>query len=585
MLVTVTVMLVVARAAASEMADMSPALVLLKQGSILGSRVETNNGFVYYTFNTIPYARPPVGPLRFQEPKPAPAWSGIRDGSLPFPKCPQTTVFKLKNYSVHGQEDCLYLNVFTPRPYRSNLPVMVFIHGGAMVAGSALGPIPPMLPVPLLEKDVVVVAMNYRVGALGFISTGDSVLPGNLGLKDQTLALHWVQDNIGNLGGDPKKITVFGGSAGGFSCHAHVLSPSSAGLFQRAILQSGTALFSGHFGLARKGAIAIGKALNCKGEDSHQLLACFKATPVEDLVEAQSILSEWFDIPLTVGAQVDGNYLTDFPAALLKSGRYNNVDVMVGWTKDDGDLITAGLFSKKGEAALKELNENFQKVGPVILGLAEEKNSVYLARRVFYNYMSNLNITLDVEPALTNLVLDYGYEIPAVRSAEFHAENPHSKTFAYRLDHSLEKSLFAFMTNTYIQRKTVGHGDENRYLFNTPPPLGPLTHPQDLHVRDIMTTLWTNFARTGNPTVNGTLGFRWAPVTPSQPVRFLSITTNPTMQSVDERKRDFWNSLPVKDSKLLYPERFLPHTDTSDSSSAQTLNSTSFIAMEAYCVN
>ncbi|KAK8392521.1 hypothetical protein O3P69_014716 [Scylla paramamosain] len=575
MLMTVTVMLAVAAAAATENPHISPALVVVKQGSILGSRVKTSNGFVYYTFSTIPYARPPVGHLRFQDPKPAPAWSGVRNGSLPFPKCPQSTIFKVKNYDVDGQEDCLYLNVFTPRPYRSNLPVMVFIHGGALVAGSALGPVPPMLPVPLLEKDVVVVTMNYRLGALGFLSTGDGVLPGNLGFKDQTLALRWVQDNIGNLGGDPKKVTIFGVSAGAFSCHAHTLSPSSAGLFQRAILQSGTALLSAQFGPPQKGAIAISKALNCKGEESHQLLACFKAASVEDLVEAQSTLSEWYDIPLTVGAQVDGTFLPDFPAALLKSGRYNKVDLMVGWTRDDGDFITAGLFSKKGEAALKELNENFQKVGPVMLRLSEHKKSAYLTRRVFHYYMSNINITLDVEPALTSLVTDFAYGMSALQSAELHGKKPHSKTFAYRLDHYLEKSQHTLLTNSYIQRKLAGHGDDNRYLFNFPPPLGPLTRPQDLHVRDIMVTLWTNFAHTGNPTVNGTLGFRWTPVSPKKPVKFLSITTNPTMQCIDEQKRDFWNSLPTENSKILYPEHFL----LDSCAPAETLNPTSLAAM------
>ncbi|XP_063884478.1 juvenile hormone esterase-like isoform X4 [Scylla paramamosain] len=511
MLMTVTVMLAVAAAAATENPHISPALVVVKQGSILGSRVKTSNGFVYYTFSTIPYARPPVGHLRFQDPKPAPAWSGVRNGSLPFPKCPQSTIFKVKNYDVDGQEDCLYLNVFTPRPYRSNLPVMVFIHGGALVAGSALGPVPPMLPVPLLEKDVVVVTMNYRLGALGFLSTGDGVLPGNLGFKDQTLALRWVQDNIGNLGGDPKKVTIFGVSAGAFSCHAHTLSPSSAGLFQRAILQSGTALLSAQFGPPQKGAIAISKALNCKGEESHQLLACFKAASVEDLVEAQSTLSEWYDIPLTVGAQVDGTFLPDFPAALLKSGRYNKVDLMVGWTRDDGDFITA----------------------------------------------------------------DFAYGMSALQSAELHGKKPHSKTFAYRLDHYLEKSQHTLLTNSYIQRKLAGHGDDNRYLFNFPPPLGPLTRPQDLHVRDIMVTLWTNFAHTGNPTVNGTLGFRWTPVSPKKPVKFLSITTNPTMQCIDEQKRDFWNSLPTENSKILYPEHFL----LDSCAPAETLNPTSLAAM------
>ena len=165
---------------------------------------------------------------------------------------------------------------------------------------------------------------------LGFLSTGDSVLPGNIGLKDQNLALRWVKDNIRDLGGDPHQVTIFGVSAGGISAHLHVLSPTSTGkevqgprqyfyhdfqlqwytdrqrpysgnpvtiiksfsqgLFQRAIIQSGTALLT-CISSSRKGAISISKALNCTGEESHELLACFKHASVEDLVQAQDSLS------------------------------------------------------------------------------------------------------------------------------------------------------------------------------------------------------------------------------------------------------------------------------------------------------
>ncbi|XP_063867418.1 cholinesterase 1-like [Scylla paramamosain] len=530
--------------------------VTLKKGVITGSREHALNGYEYYSFSTIPYARPPVGPLRFKDPEPAPAWSGVRNGSLPFPKCPQSSILLMTNYLFTGQEDCLYLNVYTPRPYKSNLPVMVFIHGGAYMVGSAMGSYPPMLPAPLVQKDVVVVAMNYRIGALGFLSTGDSVLPGNLGLKDQTLALQWIQDNIMDLGGDPNRVTIFGISAGGVSSHLHILSPSSAGLFQRAILQSGTALLAPTYVPARKGAISISKALNCTGEKSQQLLACFMNASVENLVNAQSSLTEWFDLPMTVGVQVDGTFLPEHPAVLLRSGRYNKVDVIIGWTKDDGTVITAGMFSEKGEKSLRDVNENFQKVGPILFSLMEEEHPVYLAQRIRFHYMEAANVTLDNEPVFTSLVGDAGFVMPGVQSAEFHAKIPHIKTFIYKLEHCSENSLASILAQTSIRRKIAGHGDDVQYLFQSPPPLGPLSRPQDVQVQDIITTLWTNFAYTGNPTVNGTLGFRWTPVTPEQPLRYLSITTTPTMQSVDKRIQDFWNSVPTKTTKLLYPERF-----------------------------
>ncbi|MPC17299.1 Esterase FE4 [Portunus trituberculatus] len=162
--------------------------------------------------------------LLHQNPEPADPWSGVRNGSLPIPKCPQLS--SRVPGAIEGQEDCLYLNVYTPKPSPSNLPVMVYIHGGGFAISSAGE---GGSPAPLMQKDIVLVTMNYRLGTLGFLSTNDNILPGNLGLKDQVLALQWVQDNIELFGGNPKQVTIFGVSAGGISVHFHILSPSSKG--------------------------------------------------------------------------------------------------------------------------------------------------------------------------------------------------------------------------------------------------------------------------------------------------------------------------------------------------------------------
>ncbi|KAK8391609.1 hypothetical protein O3P69_017266 [Scylla paramamosain] len=551
-------LLAVVVSAANPPTEQATVEVTLQQGAITGSREEAMNGRVYYSFKSIPYAKPPVGPLRFKDPEPAPTWSGVRNGSLPIPKCPQTSIFILKRHPIEGQEDCLYLNVYTPQPYASNLPVMVYIHGGAFLVGSA----GEGSPAPLMQKDIVLVTMNYRLGALGFLSTGDSVLPGNLGLKDQTLALQWVQGNIKDFGGDPNQVTIFGISAGGISAHLHVLSPGSVGLFQRAIIQSGTALLA-TITSPRKGAISISKALNCSGPiESHQLLECFKNATLEDLVEAQNSLNEWYDLPLTVGPCVDGSFLPQHPASLLRLSHYaDNVDVMIGTAQEDGNLLTVGLFSKAGEEVLQKLNDNFSKVGPIMLGVTEEENPVYLARRMFLRYMSDLNVTMDDEFALTKLIGDQAFKTHSLQSAGFHAKSPHSKTFMYELQHPLENPIMSLFTNTSIKREMTGHGDEMRYIFQFPEFLEPLHRPQDLHVQEIFLTLWTNFASTGNPTINGTLGFRWTPVTPYDPLRYLSITTTPSMQQADRSVLNFWNSLPTETTKLLYPELFLQNVE------------------------
>ncbi|KAK8391506.1 hypothetical protein O3P69_017223 [Scylla paramamosain] len=544
------VTLVVAATVAVAGAEQSTVEATLKQGSILGSREETTNGRVYYTFKSIPYAKPPVGSLRFKDPEPAPAWSGVRNGSLPIQKCSQPD-FLAHNKPV-GQEDCLYLNVYTPRPYSSNLPVMVYIHGGGFIIGSAEDQ--GSSPKPLMEKDVVVVALNYRLGILGFLSTGDNVLPGNLGLKDQILALQWVQDNIMELGGDPNQVTIFGISAGGMSVHFHILSPLATGLFRRAIMQSGTALVPSLNTSPMKGAIKIGKALNCTGEKSNELLACFNEATVEDLLKAVGPISNFTESPYPLGPCVDGAYLPDHPEVLLKNGLYNRADIMSGCTKDDGNVVTISLLPK-----IEAFRENFTKTGPIALLTREEENPVYLARRIMLYYMHNrtdFNLTSEDEYIITKAAGDRYFLAPNMMTVEFHAKDPSTKTFMYQFDHPPEKSLMFLYANITQERKMVGHGDDMIYLFDFPA-MGSLKRLQDLQVQEILVDLFTNFAFTGNPTANGTLGFRWTPIEPEGPLRYLSITTIPTMQTVDRQHREFWTSMPTKINKVLYPERFL----------------------------
>ncbi|KAG7153841.1 Venom carboxylesterase-6-like 8, partial [Homarus americanus] len=186
-----------------------------------------------YAYQGIPFAKPPVGDLRFKDPVPSEPWEGVRDGTkLPEP-CLQVSFFmftsgvRVPPEKLLGVEDCLYLNVYTPvdNGPKADLPVMVWIHGGAYFSGSTK----EYLPLVILDHDVVLVVIQYRLGVLGFLSTEDSVIPGNFGLKDQTLALKWVQRNINNFGGDKTKVTIFGESAGGASVHFHMLSPKSKG--------------------------------------------------------------------------------------------------------------------------------------------------------------------------------------------------------------------------------------------------------------------------------------------------------------------------------------------------------------------
>ncbi|KAL1116581.1 hypothetical protein AAG570_005053 [Ranatra chinensis] len=192
---------------------------------------------------SIPYAKPPVEELRFQSPQRPLKWDGVLDASGDkSPMCMQIPIFipSLRNLTL-GQEDCLYLNVFTRKIDSSaKFPVMVYIHGGAFRFGS---PGPKGRARYLMDREMVLVTLTYRLGPLGFLSTEDEVIPGNFGLKDQAMALGWVKRNIEHFGGDPDSITIFGESAGGASVHYMMMSPLSKGREAQLIISGFGSLF------------------------------------------------------------------------------------------------------------------------------------------------------------------------------------------------------------------------------------------------------------------------------------------------------------------------------------------------------
>ncbi|XP_055284609.1 liver carboxylesterase-like, partial [Moschus berezovskii] len=232
----------------------SPPIVETAQGRVLGNYVSLK-GFAQpvAVFLGIPFAKPPLGSLRFAPPQPAEPWTFVKNTTSHAPMCSQSTVLaemssdfnsRMKSVKPKFSEDCLYLNIYTPADLtkRRRLPVMVWIHGGALLMGGASAHDGLVLSA---HENVVVVTIQYRLGIWGFFSTGDEHSRGNWGHLDQVAALHWVQENIANFGGDPGSVTIFGVSAGGESVSVLVLSPLAKNLFHRAISESGVALLPG----------------------------------------------------------------------------------------------------------------------------------------------------------------------------------------------------------------------------------------------------------------------------------------------------------------------------------------------------
>ncbi|KAA0200390.1 Carboxylesterase, partial [Hyalella azteca] len=215
----------------SDIPPFDPTLVTVAQGQIRGYKESASNGKEFYSFRGIPYAKPPLGDLRFEPPQEPESWEGVLLAVEDPPSCPQidmVAVYSGGGPTYKGDEDCLFLNVFSPMPNvddSSLIPVMVFIHGGAYQRGNAA----EYQPYALMSKDIVLVVIQYRVSTLGFLSTEDDVAPGNMGILDQTAALSWVQRNAPSFKGNPLQITIFGESAGGASVHLQMLSHASLG--------------------------------------------------------------------------------------------------------------------------------------------------------------------------------------------------------------------------------------------------------------------------------------------------------------------------------------------------------------------
>lgn len=221
--------------------------IITNYGPIKGIEKTTADGKAYSAYFGIPYAKQPVGELRFRDPEPLEPWTEELDASKENDGAYQVNAYSLLSRNkdpIIGSDECLVLNVFKPKTDEKTLPVFVYIHGGGFICGSSSTYI--YGPDYLVEKDMIVVTINYRLGVVGFLSFKDPSLqiPGNAGLKDQSMALRWVKENIASFGGDPDSITVGGESAGGASAHFQCISPMSEGLFNRAIIQSGTAFNS-----------------------------------------------------------------------------------------------------------------------------------------------------------------------------------------------------------------------------------------------------------------------------------------------------------------------------------------------------
>uniref|UniRef100_A0A3B4X2V1 Neuroligin-4, X-linked-like n=1 Tax=Seriola lalandi dorsalis TaxID=1841481 RepID=A0A3B4X2V1_SERLL len=475
----------------------------------------------------VPYARPPTGDRRFQPPEPPLPWPGIRNVTQFAPVCPQSLDERsmlgdmmpswltanldiAATYLTHQSEDCLYLNIYVPteegkgsqragvnkyaymiRFRGGQRPVMVYVHGGSYTEGTG-----NMMDGSVLASygNVIVITLNYRLGVLGFLSTGDQAAKGNYGLLDQIQALRWVKENIAAFGGDPNRVTVFGSGAGASCVSLLTLSHYSEDLFHRAIIQSGSALASWAVNYQpSKYARQLGERVGCGIDDSTQLVACLQGRSYRELVEQNITPAKYHTAFAPV---IDGDVIPDDPQILMEQGEFLNYDVMLGVNQGEGVKFVEGIVDSEDGVTAEDFDFAVSDFVDSLYGYPEGRDTLRESIRFMYTDWADRDNAETRRKTLVALFTDHQWVAPAIATADLHAQYG-SPTYFYSFYHHCQSDATPPWADS-------AHGDEVPYVFGVPM-VGPTDlfncnfSKNDVMLSAVVMTYWTNFAKTGDP--------------------------------------------------------------------------------------
>ncbi|KAJ4438845.1 hypothetical protein ANN_14798, partial [Periplaneta americana] len=548
------------------------------------------------------------------------------------PVCPVVQQEEVESIPASSYERTMVPCVLRGDDGEQRLAVMVFIHGGGFNTGSGTSEF--YGPDFMLNEGVIVVTINYRLGALGemrclseietlghvlgacpygetlrihrhhairtkladalrklkytvyeevhgtadngsnrridiiaiseslsqgFLSTGDSVIPGNNGLKDQVMALRWIQQNITQFGGDPSNVTIFGESAGATSVHYHMLSPLSRGLFARVIAQSGSVLNPWAFeppSVLRKKAFRFGKVFGCETDDSKELLEFLKTLSPEQLVEGipKAMTEEelnlgavFFKPTLEHPTEHEEAFITEDPFELLSQGKFYNVPFIVGINSNEGLLCLKGSHYSycSGEvmmkpSILKTYDDNFEILVPKFLKLERNsKKSKEVAQKIKKFYFGDKPVSQETLLEYIDLSSDMWFVARIHQTVRLHSSKSSAPVYYYQ---------FTFEGELGFLKKVMGadrftgvcHADELGYLFFSPHLDLEVDGKPEEKMRSQLVKMWTNFAKMGDPSPKEV---KWEPITEEKPY-YLNIDIESSLeQNLFKERMSFWDEL------------------------------------------